>query len=102
MSDNQVIPEAAVEAAARVLAGFEGDDWVFEPPKMDGFTRGGTDASVYLRHAALALEAAAPHMVAAVKAEAWDECVAHAAEMGCLHEFDAPDMHSSNPYRATK
>lgn len=52
------IPYEAVHAAAKTLAGFEGEAWVFEPPKMDGITRSGTDASVYLRRAEAVLQAA--------------------------------------------
>ncbi len=54
----ETIPYEAIHAAAKTLAGFEGDAWVFEPPKMDGITRSGTDESVYLRRAEAVLEAA--------------------------------------------
>jgi hypothetical protein len=45
------ITQGKIWAAAKTLAGFNGDAWVFEPPKMDGITRSGTDQSVYLREA---------------------------------------------------
>lgn len=57
--ENMNITDGKIYAAAKTLAGFNGDAWVFEPPQMDGITRSGTDASVYLRQAEATLAAAA-------------------------------------------
>jgi len=48
----------AIHAAAKTLAGFNGEAWQFEPPRMDGVTRTGTHASVYFRQAEEVLGAA--------------------------------------------
>jgi len=56
-----VIPESAVDAAARADYG-------------DGWDRASEwERSAYLDHSKLLLEAAAPHMLEEAKADAWDE-----------------------------
>jgi hypothetical protein len=74
-----VIPEAAVEAAAKAMAFSDHND---------------TEAwTAYKNDARAALEAAAPHLIQAAKAEAWDE-----GYRGCYERYmyePVPD----NPYR---
>lgn len=83
----QVIPEAAIEAAAKVYCGRYISEW--------------EDASPEYREAELAtfraiLEAAAPHMLA----EAWDKAVQLADDEGCLLYHQAKGLKAANPYRS--
>ena len=65
LRDRQVIPDAAVEAAAVAVYGAEcADLGADEEPKVK---------ASYLSDARAALEAAAPHMLEEAKADAWDE-----------------------------
>lgn len=66
MSDNQVIPAEAVEAAAKAAFAQTYDASEWELVVIQTQAR-------YMRDARTALEAAAPHMLAEAKADAWDE-----------------------------
>jgi len=84
---NQVIPEAAVEAAAKADYG-------------DGWDRASEwERSAYLDHSKLLLEAAAPHLIQAAKAEAWEAGVDEAESCGWMHDAGAADTKARNPYR---
>ena len=49
----------AIHAAAKTMAGFNNEAWLFEPPLMDGVTRSAEQsAESYLREAQTVLEAA--------------------------------------------
>jgi hypothetical protein len=82
---NQVIPEAAVEAAARMLA--ETCD-----PLGDWDKQGESYRWIYRRRIMPALQAAAPHMLA----EAWQEGWAH------YRKYFSPEFPElgNNPYRS--
>ena len=73
---NQVIPEAAVEAAARAL--YSGAP-IYDEERgvITGYKPWESAEPAYQEHmlneARSALEAAAPHMLAEAKADAWDE-----------------------------
>jgi len=68
-----VIPEAAVEAAARAICAERGEWSIFE---WDQDVISPRYKVKYIKQARAALEAAAPHLIQAAKAEAWDECEA--------------------------
>jgi len=88
---HQVIPDAAVEAAAKAqywndgLAWDDGTvpDWECEDDSLQ---------ESYLTAARAALKAAAPHLIQAAKAEAWEEGVDFVNEG--VQSFSA-----DNPYR---
>ena len=79
---NQVIPDEAVEAAARVLCGVTADMWKDQPTRIK---------DKYRWEAIAALEAAAPHLMAA----AWDEGL----EVGLVSAVRIDSAPDANPYR---
>jgi len=88
MTQQQVIPEAAVEAAARIIYRDSGRKRVMS--YRDAKEACEADARDIL-------EAAAPHMLTEAKADAWDECMASLVdEDGTKVEVIA----STNPYRS--
>ena len=93
MSESRVKKsDAAVEAAAIAVYGGEyADLWADEEPKVK---------ASYLEDARLALEAAAPYLMA----DAWDEGERTGRSRAMRHMSDEPNLPlvASNPYRATK
>ncbi len=81
-----MIPDEAVEAAAKKMAGAAYGVWELVPEAK---------RRLYMRTARAALEAAAPHMMA----EAWDACVDEAESLGWMHDAGAVDTKARNPYR---
>jgi hypothetical protein len=87
-----VIPEAAVEAVAeRNYEAEWGDGW---EGVIEQIKRG------WLNEARAQCEAAAPHMLRAAKAEAWDEC--DAAKYVVMLKADGSGLArvKNNPYRS--
>jgi len=70
---SQVIPDAAVEALACLLA----EDALFADPSDDGWNATLDSSDHFMPRSRIAariyLEAAAPHLIQAAKAEAWDD-----------------------------
>ena len=90
-----MIPEAAVEAAAK--AHFE-NGWGDSVHWEDAEAEARSEALGDMR---AALEAAAPHMIQAAKAEAWDE----GERAGYINRGSDEDLtadHVENPYSTTK
>ena len=83
------VPDEAVEAAARALAGVEG---------IDGWPAQWADEFIgqYRDISARALTAAAPF----IAAQAWDAAVQYADDQGCLLYHEAKGIKSHNPYRS--
>ena len=82
-----VIPEAAPESAGPWITGFL---------ERRGMALRGDEARVLARYV---IEAAAPHMLAQAKADAWDEGATSGLSWNenLGEDFDAP-----NPYRPTR
>lgn len=78
-----MIPEAAVEAAEAAWLGvaFESGSWTLK------------------NNLRAALEAAAPHMLAEAKADAWDECEKAQYEIRLNGAGDTWEPVKDNPYR---
>ena len=62
-----MIPEAAVEAAARAMYDSTAHEGDWDDIATDG------EKATGMAYARAAIEAAAPHLIQAAKAEAWDE-----------------------------
>jgi hypothetical protein len=88
---NQVIPDAAVEAAARAAYGAADNYGLTHWEDLSESRRG-----PYERIARAALEAAAPHMLAA-KAEAWDEGESSGQDNSAAYQTGGEV--ARNPYR---
>jgi len=86
---NQVIPEAVVEAAAKAYVGPGDTAWGDLTPMV---------RRIRIQKMRAALEAAAPHMLAA----AWDEAIQLADDEGCLLYHQAKGLKAANPYRTAK
>lgn len=92
LQDRQVIPEAAVEAAAIEL--WDGADPDIPWERISEYVKERTR-----ERTRKALEAAAPHLIQAAKAEAWDEAI-EAYKAWTWDEENIEPL--SNPYRTTK
>jgi len=85
-----VIPDAAVEAAAKALYELQvGQAWGDKPEYT----------AVWDAYARAALESAAPHMLAGARSEAWEEGVAYALPGTKRGLATFEEMRPANPYR---
>jgi hypothetical protein len=90
-----MIPEAAVEAAAEWLP--HSGDCEARPERGCTCWRSRVDLM------SAALEAAAPHMLAGLSAQVWDEAMTRAAEIAWEHDASASSAITTtpNPYGPT-
>jgi len=96
MTQHQVIPEAAA-AAARAI--YERHGARYYDPDVSWDDLQAKDQESWLHDARLALDAAAPHMLGAAKADAWDAC--EAAKYLVMLKADGSGFArvKTNPYR---